>query len=209
MLARPGALLIRPLDDRRRMDARRDGLRQVPQRPRRRRAVRRHAPGLHARRLLRGAHRRRRGLQRRLQGIPAQVLGGAGEHVRAWRGLGAVDVEGGGRGRVGVRGGPARRVDSVGPYGAPVPGHLRLRWSGGVRTRRGGLWTTFRVRHMYTSRPVWLRMIPGSHEAHLRARLTERNVGHVLAGRCASLLIDSISGSGAGGCETSGIGVSR
>ena len=39
------ALVVRPLDDRRRVDARCDGLRQVPERPRRRRAVRWVLPG--------------------------------------------------------------------------------------------------------------------------------------------------------------------
>jgi hypothetical protein len=82
-----------------RVDPRCDRLREIPERPRRRRALRRLLPRLHARRQLHGPHRQRVVFQRELQDVPAAVLGGAGDVVREGRaGVDPVDVEGGERG---------------------------------------------------------------------------------------------------------------
>ena len=75
------ALVLRPLDDRGRVDARRDRLRQVPQRARYRCALRRILLGVDARRIVQRPHRVRVVVQLKLQDVLEAILGGADDHV--------------------------------------------------------------------------------------------------------------------------------
>lgn len=71
-------LLVRSLAHRRRVDARRNGLRDIPERPRCRRTLRRLIPRLDARGQLLRHHRFVVNVQLELQDLPPPVLGGTG-----------------------------------------------------------------------------------------------------------------------------------
>ena len=111
------------------MDARAHRLRQVPERPRARRALRRLLPRLVLCRLVLGQDWAALDVQLCVQDVPAQVLGGADDHVREGRGLDPVDVEGGGGRRLVVQGRPRGRMDPEEPHGPSIPQHLRLSMS--------------------------------------------------------------------------------
>ena len=108
------------------MDACRDGLRQVPQRPRRRRALRRILLWLVVCRQLQRDNGKCIVVQLKLQDVLEAVLGGADDHIREGTGVDSVDVEGGERGRVELPGGLEERVDPAEPDAAAVPEHLQL-----------------------------------------------------------------------------------
>jgi len=87
------SLLLPPLDRRRRVVSRINRLRQVPQRPCRRIAVRRKLPRLDARWKLHWADRESIIVQRQLQDVPEAVLGGTSDFLREGARLNSVDVE--------------------------------------------------------------------------------------------------------------------
>ena len=113
------------------MDTRRYRLCQVSERTGHRCKIRWHFPGFESRWQLLWTYRQIFRLQQQLQDVLEAVLGSAGDHVREGVGVGAVDVEGGERGRLVVSGWAQGWVDSTEPDAAEVPDDL---WVMGANT---------------------------------------------------------------------------
>ena len=100
------------MDHRRGVDARDDGLRQVLQRTGRRRALRRHALWIEPRRQLHGTDWSGHVVQRGLQDVLEEDVGGASDYIRKGERVDHVDVEDGAGGRVVLHGRAEVRLDT-------------------------------------------------------------------------------------------------